>query len=91
MGRVKNYMVIDPGQKIIWERHGQTYEGQVSYLDTDPHSMTGEAYNVVWIEPTTGVAKETTVYPSEVRLDKMISCKQMDRCTNMMKSEDLND
>jgi hypothetical protein len=86
-------MVIEPGQQITWERHDKIYEGQVSHIDSDPHSITGEAYVAIWIDPSTGVAKETTVYPSEVCLDQMVlqRHKQLKRHTELMKQEDLDD
>jgi len=91
MGKVKNYMLIDPGDKIMWERHGQTYEGTVEYLTSCGHSMNGQAYVVSRKDGE--VLKEYTVYPSEIALHKMITQRQdeMLRYTRMMKAEDLND
>jgi len=90
MGRVKSFMLLESGDDIMWERHGNIYEGRVLYLQTDTHSMTGESYVVSKMDGE--VLKEYTVYPSEVRFDKMLTVrKTIERLDALMKEEDLND
>jgi|TARA_Y100000296_G_scaffold65146_1_gene76626 hypothetical protein len=90
MGRLKSFMLLEGGDTITWERHGQIYEGTVQYLQSDMHSITGEAYVVSLMDGE--VLKEHTVYPSEVRFDKMLQVrKTMDRLDTLMSGEDLND
>lgn len=90
MGRVKSFMLLEGGDEIMWERHGNIYEGRVSYLQTDTHSMTGESYVVSQMDGK--VLKEYTVYPSEVRFDKMLTVrKTIERLDTLMGSEDLDD
>jgi hypothetical protein len=90
MGRVKSLMLLEGGDDIVWKRGGQTYEGTVEYLQTDSHSGTGESYVVSRLDGE--VLKEYTVYPSEIRFDKLIQFRRsMDRLETLMSSEDLND
>jgi hypothetical protein len=85
-------MLLESGEAITWERHGISYSGHVSYLQSDSHSLTGESYVV---ECKTGeVVKEYTVYPSEVSFDKMLSIrdqKKTSRLNTLMRSEDMDD
>ena len=43
MGSLKSFMLLEGGDDIVWKRGGQTYEGKVECLQSDTHSMTGEA------------------------------------------------
>jgi type II secretory ATPase GspE/PulE/Tfp pilus assembly ATPase PilB-like protein len=91
MGQTKKYMVLEGGERIIWNRNGQTFHGVVDYVCSDTHSITDEAYVVS--SRVDGVLKEYTVYPSEVSFDKMITArkKTLERMNTLMGSKDLND
>jgi hypothetical protein len=90
MGRLKSFMLLEGGEAIMWERHGEVYEGQVEYLQSDTHSMTGESYVVSRQDGE--VYKEYTVYPSEIRFDKMIQARNIkSRLDTLIRGEDLDD
>ena len=89
MGRVKNFMLLEGGDSILWERHGCEYEGTVECLSGE-NSSRGDAYIVLVNEK--GTSKEYTVYPSEVCFDKMLRIRNTTkRWDSLMRSEDLND
>lgn len=90
MGRLKSFMLLESGDKIVWERAGQTFEGVIECLHPDTHSITGEAYIVSRMDGE--VLKEYTVYPSEVCLNEIIKIKKTsDRLDTLIRGEDLND
>jgi len=90
MGSLKSFMLLEGGDDIVWKRGGQTYEGRVECLQSDTHSMTGEAYVVSHMDGP--VLKEYTVYPSEVCFNEMIKArKTSDRMDTLIRGDDLND
>ena len=90
MGRVKNFMLLESGENIIWEEHGQTMYGMVNYAYDDDYMH--EDYGSYSVKPY-GDYKECTVHPKNIRFDKMLAAQKnaIERLESLMRSEDLND
>ena len=90
MSRVKSFMLLESGERIIWEEHGQILYGMVNYAYDDDYMH--EDYGSYSVRRN-GQGKDCTVHPKNIRFDKMLAArkKTIERLESLMRSEDLND